>query len=536
MTKLAIGFIALFLGAVFVVALPRFFARAFDASSTNFFLRQYVQDVSGQGTSTTFGVRDAGGQSAFGISTSSGFRLESGPLYNLFKSVRPRYEQVHFHWRNDDGTETTATAAASEDVGLANLAKSTVKRLRLEISNEGGTLFGFAPQQFRIEYASQGGGCSSGTYTDVGAVGGDWDMEASQLTEAGDTTNIAVSTGGVTDENATFLNPNGGQRETTSQTGNLSVSSFNFVELEYAMQALAAATDGATYCFRLTNAGSATDFVYTRYATTTLASGNSAPTVSAVSLNNGNPITLTVNATTSVNITFTVTDTDGCADVFTNGNVTSTAFRSGAGSSCAPNNLSCYTVSTSTHNCSGGSSANATSTFQIYYFAQATDASSSFPSENWQAFVLARDAANATGSVTSAGVELNTLLGIDVTSTTIGYGTIGPGANTGPTNQTSSVKNAGNASTTLNLSGTALTLASNSIATSSQHYATSSFTFGGSEELLSGTPTIVSGFLLTSPTSTNAVSSLIFWGIEVPAGKATGTYSGTNTFTAVFSP
>jgi hypothetical protein len=98
------------------------------------------------------------------------------------------------------------------------------------------------------------------------------------------------------------------------------------------------------------------------------------------------------------------------------------------------------------------------------------------------------------------------------------------------------VKNAGNSSTTLQLSGTALTLGLNEIATSSQHYATSSFTFGGSEQVLSGTATAVSGFLLTSPTSTNTVSSLTYWGIQVTTGKPTGTYSGVNTFTAVFAP
>jgi hypothetical protein len=133
--------------------------------------------------------------------------------------------------------------------------------------------------------------------------------------------------------------------------------------------------------------------------------GNAAPTVSAVSLNHGNPITLTSNATTSIDINYTVTDNNGCGDVFYNGNVTSTAYRTAVTSACAANNLNCYiTVSTSTNNCpfatSSQSSANVTTTIFIYYFAQATDASSSFSSDTWTASVSARDQTGATSTAT----------------------------------------------------------------------------------------------------------------------------------------
>jgi hypothetical protein len=107
---------------------------------------------------------------------------------------------------------------------------------------------------------------------------------------------------------------------------------------------------------------------------------------------------------------------------------------------------------------------------------------------------------------------------------------------TGGANQSTTVQNAGNSSTTLQLSGTALVKGANTIATSSQHYATSSFTFGGVEQQLSSSATAVSGFLLIAPTSSNAVSSPMFWGLTVPAGNPTGTYTGTVTFTSVFSP
>lgn len=261
---------------------------------------------------------------------------------------------------------------------------------------------------------------------------------------------------------------------------------------------------------------------------------NSAPTVSAVVYSTSS-ITLTANATTSINVVASTTDPDGAGDIsFATGTIYRTAVSGGAG--CTADNLNCYQLASSSCTFSGSTST-VTCSAKIYYFAQATDASSSFSSDTWSAKITLTDSANATNSSSTVStVELNTLLAIDVTPTTTSYGTVKPNNNTGATNQTSSVKNAGNSSTTLQLRGTALTLSGNNLATSSQRYATSSFTFGAGDQTLSDTDTAVSGFTLTSPTSTNAVSSLIYWGVSVATGYATGTYSGTNTFTAIFSP
>ncbi len=241
-------------------------------------------------------------------------------------------------------------------------------------------------------------------------------------------------------------------------------------------------------------------------ASSTLTSGNSTPAVTNVVVNGGSAITLTANATTTVRVSFTVADNNGCGDVFFSGNVTTTLFRSGVSSTCAVSNpspgnlntLNCYVVATTTNNCPSATSttvsANATSTFDVWYFAQATDSSSSYATNTWQGFVIARDALSTTNSTTSAGVELNTLLGIDITSSTA-YGTVAAGFDTTSTNQTVSVKNAGNASTTLSINGTAMTSGGNSIPTSSQHYATGTFTYGGVEQALQSAATAVSGFL-----------------------------------------
>ncbi len=252
-------------------------AVAYEASSSSFFLHGGgPSSVDGTASSSSSFIQDAaGGQAITGVASSSTSFISLKGIINLiFRTFKPKYEQIHYHWRHDDGTEATATSmtGGTQDTVITGLAKNTVKRIRLEVSNEGGQ-DNIAAQQFRIEYKLKSGDCTTGTYTDIGAVGGDWDMGASQLTEAGDTTNIAVATGGVTDENNSFISTNGGQRETTSQTGNITVYSNQFVELEYAIQALDAAT-GAAYCFRLTNAGSTTNFTYTAYPEATVSAAS----------------------------------------------------------------------------------------------------------------------------------------------------------------------------------------------------------------------------------------------------------------------
>ena len=266
--------------------------------------------------------------------------------------------------------------------------------------------------------------------------------------------------------------------------------------------------------------------------------GNAAPIVSAVALNGGASMILTPNATTTVNVVATITDNNGCADI-NGGTTTVLLYRSGVTSSTCfttPNNANCYvaTAFTASSTCAT-TNINTTTTFNIYYFAQSTDASSSYPVQNWIATVIFKDPSNATGSADAPGQEMATLTALNVTTSSINYGTLAASSTTGAANQTTTITNVGNSSTTLNLSGTALSSGATSIATSSQHYATSSFTYGGSEQQLSQTPIGVPGFLLTAPTSTSAVSGTLYWGAGIPAGTPLGTYNGTSTFTAIFS-
>ena len=268
--------------------------------------------------------------------------------------------------------------------------------------------------------------------------------------------------------------------------------------------------------------------------------GNAAPTVSAVSLNHGNVITLTPNATTSFDINYTITDNNGCTDVVDAAG-TSTAYRHGGAATCAnqaptTSNRSCYVRLTHvTSSCISSITINVTDTVGIYYFADSTgNTSSSFPSDFWAAFASALDLQNATGSATSSNVNVNVLTAINVTTSSINYSTLAASSTSALQNATGT--NAGNSTTTLQLYALAtLTSAPNSIATSSQHYATSSFTYGSSEPALSATPATLSQYCLAIPTSTTSVSQTTFWAVNVPAGTATGTYTGTNVFSPLYS-
>ncbi len=180
--------------------------------------------------------------------------------------------QTHYHWRTDTGAEAAAISATAgvADTAIPAILPGNARRLRLQVSNEGS--LSSAATVFRLEYAEAAPTCDVATvWTDVNTTDDAWNMSLSSfIAEGGNTTNISVANGGMADENTTFLTPNGGLRETSSETGSLTLSSTNFVELEYSIIASTTATEGTTYCFRVSAAGSALP-VYSQYAAATIA-------------------------------------------------------------------------------------------------------------------------------------------------------------------------------------------------------------------------------------------------------------------------
>lgn len=173
---------------------------------------------------------------------------------------------AHYHWRDDSGTESgaTSTTNGAEDTPLLALSKGTPARIRMEVSNEGSSVT--PATKYRIEYAEYSGACGDASgWTDVGSAGGHFDMyDSANLLDGGNTTNIAIGVGGVTDENSTFLTPNGGINDTSSQTDDIVLTASQFVELEYSIVASSSAIDGSSYCFRVTDEGTPLH-TYTNY-------------------------------------------------------------------------------------------------------------------------------------------------------------------------------------------------------------------------------------------------------------------------------
>ncbi|MBY0538371.1 hypothetical protein K2P47_03150 [Patescibacteria group bacterium] len=201
--------------------------------------------------------------------------------------------QTHYHWRNDNGNETAATSATGgiADTPIPALLQNTPRRLRVQVSNEGS--LASPATQFRLEYAEAAPTCAAASgWTDVNATNDAWNMFDSTFVPNGsNTTDISVASGGMVNENTTFLTPNGGQLDTTSQTGPLTLTATNFVELEYSIVASSSAPQGTTYCFRVTSAGTVLP-VYSVYPQVTVSADVS---VSAIGTQASSAIIPTTN-------------------------------------------------------------------------------------------------------------------------------------------------------------------------------------------------------------------------------------------------
>ncbi len=275
-------------------------------------------------------------------------------------------------------------------------------------------------------------------------------------------------------------------------------------------------------------------------ASTAVDVGNAAPTVANVAIT-PNPIVLTENTSTTITITADITDANGCGDVFTSGTLSAVLYRTGVSgtSSCSNNALNCYrniTMADAGGTCTGGAdtSGTASGTIKVWYFADATDASSTFPSEWWAAYVLATDESAATGNATSsATVELNSLYALDVTAS-INYGAVPANTDTGSTNQVATTTNTGNYNIDIEFSGTNMASGGDTLLASQQKYGTSSAAYASLTHTLSTSPTARNINVGRTTTSTSQTASTTYWGIAVPGGQPTGSYTGSNTFTAIF--
>ncbi|MCA9383194.1 DNRLRE domain-containing protein [Candidatus Dojkabacteria bacterium] len=278
---------------------------------------------------------------------------------------------------------------------------------------------------------------------------------------------------------------------------------------------------------------------------------NVAPVVSNVIVNGSSDITLTENTTTSVDITATVTDNNSCEDLVT---VESSLYRStitysGCDLDAEDDDDSCYaqvTCTVDSGTCSNNTDAIATytCTVAVQFHADPTAANTEYPAENWLATVNAVDSALSDNTESAAGVEMNALVALDITETSISYGAVNAGGDTGATNQIVEVTATGNVGLDTDLNGNGDGMCISSFASPScpaakvdlnyQEYAAAGFTYGSGTDL-SGTATELE---LNVPKTIDTGSIVIgaadtYWGIGLPGVITTGSYYGETIITAV---
>ncbi|MFH0891862.1 MAG: DUF2341 domain-containing protein [Candidatus Falkowbacteria bacterium] len=223
----------------------------------------------------------------------------------------PNTEQIHYRWRKDDGTETTATWLEAEDTGSATLGpqigKGSTTRLRLAVVNIGG---GAANYAYRLEYASSTDGCATPpsywAAVPITAGGEDFEMATSSYFDDDDNTTATTSN----PEGYTFVD--GRMVEDSSNTSAvISLPENRYTEIEYMIAVTDNASDAGTYCFRVTNSGAELD-AYDIYPIVTLSGNtNNAPVFTLGPSDNGSASTAPTVYGDPVNFTATATDADG---------------------------------------------------------------------------------------------------------------------------------------------------------------------------------------------------------------------------------
>ncbi len=168
-------------------------------------------------------------------------------------------ELFHYRFRNDNGLEAAATAAASEDTAPSNIIKGDIKRLRLLLSNKGtasATNF-----QYRLEVSSST--CTS--WLPVLKQGNTSNGEHFQVVPSSFYSDRAFSSNvsGILTDPASKTFVAGYLMGPSTTTDAHTLTTTQFTELEFAIQPTSFAVESVAYCFRVTNDGVATNFTYT---------------------------------------------------------------------------------------------------------------------------------------------------------------------------------------------------------------------------------------------------------------------------------
>lgn len=338
----------------------------------------------------------------------------------------------------------------------------------------------------------------------------------------------------------------------------------------------------ASYGYIIDEHGNHTPSGATQGSNSVMTVNNMTPSIAAGSVSlldtdDTGPLTLTVPAgqTTGFEVQYTVTDQNSCSTTAQTAEIISpliNVYRSGitqAGCDasaeydanfCYPGSVAagywaptCVASSTS---CLGQSDSDViwSCTFPLWYVADPTDGTgiATDPphwAEDWRASVQAADDDFATSSLVegSSGNELNSAMFYSVSTTSIAYGGLQPGQDTGTIGNTAldrtDIRATGNVGLDTNLYGadmcptypTCTGYATSTIYVNNQKYGTSSVAYSAPEaSALSALSTQLELNVASSTSTTTPASQTIYWGIAVPiAITLSGDYIGVNTLEGV---
>lgn len=261
--------------------------------------------------------------------------------------------------------------------------------------------------------------------------------------------------------------------------------------------------------------------------------GNSAPTMESVTLNGGNAITLVGNNYIAVSGTTTVSDDNGYADIVSATSVLYNNNTTTCSSGNADPNWCYYIASCATSSCEG-LTCTLTCSANVWFIAEPTTASSSYPTKAWQMDIIVGDSGN--NSVTgTTSQELNILYSMQLATAT-DYGTVNPGATS--SSITVNATNTGNYHIDLQVSGVNMETggATSSIDVGQQKYSSSTISNWDTQGMaLTGIPATFD-VALPKPTATTSNSiEDTFWMISIPTSTSPGIYTGTNTVDTIWA-
>lgn len=171
----------------------------------------------------------------------------------VFAAGAPVYDMVHFRWRNDDGSEATATYGELEDTASSTVGLGTPIRIRFSVDNTGNAI---ARNKKYHLYWGTNSDCTTNTGWSIVPAALDCTTEAActfdtQLVDGGD-----ITSADLTPATGTFVD--GQQTDSVdSISANVSIddSPDEFSEIEFGFQVTTNAAGSTTYYFKPTVAG-----------------------------------------------------------------------------------------------------------------------------------------------------------------------------------------------------------------------------------------------------------------------------------------